>query len=440
MSTSPIAAATIAMALLAGACSTSDPDPAAEAPPTSDIVSEARTDELSNGLDVIVTPIERSTGVAVALVFDIGSHHDPPGRSGLAHAVEHVFITAATDREPARSVDEYVRTRPLGWNAQTGEAFTVFASVVEPAQLDEELDLVAARLRGVRPTDSDLAVEEPRLEQELTNMFGAIPTLGAANLARERLRPTPHGGRRGGDPAHIATLTRSTIAERLELYHAGNAALSIAGDLDADEALDLVRERFGALPGGPPIGEPASPPNGPGGVAVVDLTGSVVDGSSQVAIAYPAPEAGSAEHAAFLVAVNRLFTSATPDRFTPVYAPLDDPAVLVITAPLPPDQDPTAAAANVHDAVTSILSAPLDQVEGGDTARLFGPLLALPGTGAPASSDPYGVAFGAARSAQLGIDPDRLANDLQATTDDDFASLTDSLAEHPVTGGAVLAG
>ena len=56
-----------------------------------------------------------------------------------------VFVTGATEAEPARTVDQLVQSYPLRWNAQTGEDYTVIATVVEAGELDDELALTAAR-------------------------------------------------------------------------------------------------------------------------------------------------------------------------------------------------------------------------------------------------------------------------------------------------------
>ena len=39
--------------------------------------------------------------------------------------------------------------------------------------------------------------------EEVSNMFGRIPSLGAVNIAREMIRPTPQGGRKGGVPEQV---------------------------------------------------------------------------------------------------------------------------------------------------------------------------------------------------------------------------------------------
>ena len=65
--------------------------------------------------------------------------HDPEGRSGLAHLIEHVYMSAAAGNEKARTSDEFMRRYPEGANAQTGNRYTVFATVFPATDLDREL-------------------------------------------------------------------------------------------------------------------------------------------------------------------------------------------------------------------------------------------------------------------------------------------------------------
>ncbi len=84
---------------------------------------------LANGLKVILRPIKVSRNTALVVVYDIGNDYDPKGRSGLAHAIEHLYVTAAAGDEKARTAEEFSRRYPAGANGQTGDRYTVVAAV-----------------------------------------------------------------------------------------------------------------------------------------------------------------------------------------------------------------------------------------------------------------------------------------------------------------------
>src|SRR5206468_12690228 len=120
----------------------------------------------------MVRPIRGTGDVALLVLYQIGGDHDPQGRSGLAHLVEHVYITAAAGAEPARTADAFFQRYRAGCNAQTGDRYTVFATVFPKDELEKELTEAAARMGELRIMAADLDREKRRLLDEVANMFG----------------------------------------------------------------------------------------------------------------------------------------------------------------------------------------------------------------------------------------------------------------------------
>src|SRR6516225_4133175 len=114
------------------------------------------TFRLENGLTVILRPIRGCDETALVVLFDIGGDHDPRGRCGLGHLVEHVYVTAAAGDEKMRTADACVQRYRGGWNAQTGDRYTVIATVFARDDLPKELRDAAARMGDLRVTAEDL--------------------------------------------------------------------------------------------------------------------------------------------------------------------------------------------------------------------------------------------------------------------------------------------
>ena len=70
---------------------------------------------------------------------------------------EHFYVTSATEKTPARDVNQYMRAYPDGWNAQTGDNYTVIATVFKPDQLDAELVDAADRMKQLTVTNEVVA-------------------------------------------------------------------------------------------------------------------------------------------------------------------------------------------------------------------------------------------------------------------------------------------
>ncbi len=155
---------------------------------------------LDNGLTVKIRPIQGAGNVALLVLYKLGGDHDPEGRSGLAHLVEHLYVTAAAGAVPARTAEAFFQRYRAGCNAQTGDRYTVFATVFPKGDLEKELAEAAARMGDLRITAADLDREKPRLLDELSNMFGRHPYPGGRQR-RPRADPADTSRRTKGGPA-----------------------------------------------------------------------------------------------------------------------------------------------------------------------------------------------------------------------------------------------
>ena len=88
-------------------------------------VEEIQADKKKRkGLTTIFRPIKGVGNIAMTILFSIGGDHDPGDRSGMAHFVEHLYVTAATSREKARTANEFFQHYGSQCNAQTGDRYT----------------------------------------------------------------------------------------------------------------------------------------------------------------------------------------------------------------------------------------------------------------------------------------------------------------------------
>ncbi|AGA24699.1 M16 family metallopeptidase [Singulisphaera acidiphila] len=381
---------------------------------------------LENGLTVLIRPVEDAKEIALVVLYKIGGDHDPKGHSGMAHMIEHIAVTAAAGTGQARTAEEFFGRYRSGCNAQTGDRYTVVATVFPKADLKDELREAAARMGDLRLTSADLDRERPRVLAEIANMFGRIPSLSVLNHARELIRPTPQGGRKGGLPEHIAAITREEIQLRYERYYKPrNAILVLAGGIDAATARAAVVESFAKLPPGqeiPPPSEPDTPKFG----SLQELAAESPQAQAEACLAYRAPDPASDLYAPFLVLASRLWAGSSklesePGR-APIYFPLlDDPAILGVTTRRNRGETSRQTLDRLEAFMAETVEPKLGGNEGASAQQAFGFFL-----GTTRLPDPllvtnlYGVAFSLARREQLGIDPARLNRALSTVTDQEL--------------------
>ncbi len=384
--------------------------------------------ELENGLKIILRPISSAENVAIVTLYSIGGDHDPEGRSGMAHLVEHVYVTAAAGSTPPRTGADFQARYPDGWNAQTGTRYTVLATVVPSQSLENELQDAANRMGNLNIAELDLIREKPRLVAELGNMFEGVPFLAAFHNASERAQPSPLGGRKAGLPDHVNAVTVEELQSHWQRYYKPrNAILVVAGGFEPATARRLISELFSNIVPGEPI-PPPYPQGEPrlGGMEEIRVKPRQEDARGQVCIVYRAPYPNDDLYPAFLILAARLTSNAgklevREGRYRVSYTALDYPEVIGVTVPGADGETSTETVERLRDFVADTIERELEPFDATTTKDAYGLLLGL--TDIPdrvLAKNPYGVAFSLGRRDQLGIDREKLAEAVEAVTDADL--------------------
>lgn len=218
---------------------------------------EERT-TLENGMRVVVMP-DRTTDLAAIVVrYDVGSAHDPPGRAGLAHLVEHLTFLLRPDR---RSILAEARERTVLVNAFTEVDATRYVALAHPSQLEPLLRLEAARLTipCTSVAEASFAREKAVIGEELRMRSGARARIRETALASMLGTRHPHARR---DVEQEGSLPGITLAAACafygEHYAPERATLVMTGNLPPD-ALATATRLLSAVPRRAPAA-PLPPP------------------------------------------------------------------------------------------------------------------------------------------------------------------------------------
>ncbi len=252
--------------LLAGMACTTAP-PAARTPaspaaaPSSGVRLDYVHDTLPNGLNVIYH-VDRATPiVAVNTWYDVGSKHEQPGRTGLAHLFEHIMLFKGSrnvgDGERFALLEQAGGRAGVEINGTTSFDRTNYFQQVPSNQLELALWLEADHMRTV---DEALTIEGVNAQREIVK-----------NERRQSMDNQPYGSwleRMVGHafPSdhpyhhHIIGSMEDLSAQTLEdvrtffrmYYSPDNAVMVIAGDIDLEDARALVRKHFLDIPRGLP--------------------------------------------------------------------------------------------------------------------------------------------------------------------------------------------
>jgi zinc protease len=390
---------------------------------------------LDNGLTVFLWPIAEADRVNVLVVFGLGQDHDPAGKSGRAHLLEHLYVHSAAGDRPAETVEQRSRRFPMGSNAQTGFDYTWISTTCRPEELEGEITDAAARMSDLRIAQADLDQEKPRILQEVRNMYFGIPQLAGVNNVRLRVRPRPDGGRYGGDDEVLNTMTVQELQDLWrEYYKPNNAILTIVGKFDPAVVRKLIEAQFAPIPAGKPAPArivPAAAKTGP--PHRIQLQPITPGAKPSTALGYVVPWPGTSDYPAFLVLLARLYTDALSQQgdtpasaasFPIYFAPFDDGTVLILQSPVEDPAQPEAVIARLQERLKVALERPVQPEDAARVQQMFGPFLGtfeIPD--AMWAKNPHGLGFSLARRYQLGLAPDSLKQAIEAVTDEDLKHL-----------------
>ena len=130
---------------------------------------------LDNGLDVVVIPDRRAPVVTHMVWYRNGSADDPPGKSGIAHFLEHLMFKG-TKAHPQGEFS--LRIAEIGGqeNAFTGNDYTAYFQRVAKEHLGAMMEFEADRMTGLVLTDEIVAPERDVVLEERRMHCDADPS------------------------------------------------------------------------------------------------------------------------------------------------------------------------------------------------------------------------------------------------------------------------
>jgi zinc protease len=203
---------------------------------------------LPNGLEVVVIPDHRAPVVTHMAWYKVGSADETPGKSGLAHFLEHLMFKG-TQKHPG-GFSQYIATIGGQENAFTTADYTGYFQRVPKSELKAMMGFEADRMTGLTLTDEvvkpELAVVLEEFNMRVANNPGA--RLGQQMEAALYLNH-PYGRPVIGWRQEIETLNREdALAFYRRFYTPNNVVVVIAGDVTAEEVKSLAQETYGKVP------------------------------------------------------------------------------------------------------------------------------------------------------------------------------------------------
>jgi zinc protease len=204
---------------------------------------------LANGLELVVIPDHRAPVVTHMIWYKVGAADETPGKSGLAHFLEHLMFKG-TAKNPTGKFSQVVARIGGQENAFTSQDYTGYYQRVPSDQLKTVMEFEADRMTGLQLTDDVVLPERNVILEEQNQRIGNNPRarLGEQIDAALYLN-NPYGKPVIGWRHEMEELSRDdAIGFYRRFYAPNNAVVVIAGDVDPPKARALVEETYGKVP------------------------------------------------------------------------------------------------------------------------------------------------------------------------------------------------
>ncbi len=212
-----------------------------------------------NGLQVLLMQQFAAPVVTFMVTYHVGSRHESTGLTGATHFLEHLMFkgTERFNKQAGTSVFNVLQRVGAQINATTWVDRTNYYEQLPKEHLPLAIDIEADRMRGARISEEDLESERTVILNEFDR---------GENEPFRKLYHEVWSTAYTAHPYHHPTIGwRSDIEHATSkglrhfydtFYWPNNATVSIIGDFDKEEALQLVDKHFGDIPEAPhPIPE-----------------------------------------------------------------------------------------------------------------------------------------------------------------------------------------
>jgi zinc protease len=209
---------------------------------------------LSNGLQVVVIPDHRTPVVTQMIWYKVGSADETPGKSGLAHFLEHLMFKG-TSKHPEGEFSKTVLRVGGNENAFTSTDYTGYFQRVPRDQLGTMMEFEADRMTGLILKDENVLPERDVVLEEYNMRVANNPDARLTEQIMAALYLNhPYGRPVIGWHPEIEKLDREdALAFYRRFYAPNNAILVIAGDVEANDIRPTVEKTFGKVAPQPAI-------------------------------------------------------------------------------------------------------------------------------------------------------------------------------------------
>ncbi len=270
---------------------------------------------VENDLEVLILPEAPAPVATFMVTYRVGSRNEPMGQTGATHFLEHLMFkgTERFQKKKGTSIFNVLQSVGAKVNASTWVDRTNYYEMLPKEHLPLAIEIEADRMRGALIDPKDVESERSVILNEhdqgrdnpLSRLYDEV--WAVSYVAHSYRHPTI------GWRSDIEQIDTDGLRHFYNtFYWPNNATISVIGDVDPKETLEMIDAQFGDIPASPdPIEEVKVREPEQGGTRRVEVRQEGQLGS--VLLAYKTPH-GRHEDAEALDLLGKILASGKASR------------------------------------------------------------------------------------------------------------------------------
>ena len=204
---------------------------------------------LPNGLETVVIEDHRAPVVVQMVWYRIGSADETPGKSGIAHYLEHLMFKGTDKLAPGELSKTVTRNGGMD-NAFTSYDYTAYFQRIAADRLPLVMEMEADRMANLKIGEDDWQAERQVVLEERAQRTDSDPrALFSEERDAVQFYNHPYGRPVIGWRQEMEALTREDALAWYDAHYAPDQAILIlAGDVTPDRARELAEQYYGPIP------------------------------------------------------------------------------------------------------------------------------------------------------------------------------------------------
>lgn len=205
---------------------------------------------LPNGLDIVSENIPGVRSITLGIWFRVGSRDEMPDQLGISHFMEHMMFKG-TDSRSALDISMAFDGMGAVLNAFTSKEYTCYYASFLDEHLDSAVEILADMLQNSQFSSDAICTEREVVIEEIAR-YEDEPSDHVGEIFTESMYPSHQLGRSIlGTRDIVGAFEHEDCAAYLQKhYHAGNAVIAAAGNVEHQALVSLAERFFASLPKG----------------------------------------------------------------------------------------------------------------------------------------------------------------------------------------------